>query len=81
VDTTRVHREAPDRRQGADHRHDKSIRRYGTIRPPRVDLAEIRDSLRLAKIDAVVAVSDSPNVRHNAKLDYPAAQRLLERVR
>jgi len=48
----------------------------------RVDVAKIRASLAWAKLDAVIAVPEIPlDSRHNAKVDYPAAQRLLQRIR
>lgn len=47
-----------------------------------VDLAEIRESLGWAQLNAVIAVPEIPlDKRHNAKVDYPAAKRLLERLR
>jgi olefin beta-lactone synthetase len=45
----------------------------------RVDPTEIRKSVAWAKLDAVIAVPEIPvDKRHNAKVDYRAAQRLLD---
>ena len=45
----------------------------------RVDPTEIRESVAWAKLDAVIAVSEIPvDKRHNAKVDYQAAHRLLD---
>ena len=64
------------------HRGERVLLVQWDARATRVDLAEIREYLTWAKLDAVIAVPEIPlDKRHNAKVDYPAAQRLLERVR